>query len=438
MGSFRGPNEVLTPCPADFAAGTLVNIRISQAKQRDCFLYTLALDCQGRLVDRLRDTPGEVRILMNRFPRCPVLGSRAAFVFCAALLAGLLSMPVPVHADTEQDFLLFPSIEGFERFSDTDPANDGFSDHVMADFLYTLNTDRFRLLAEYFWSNKESELERLQAAWLIDDDTTLWAGRFHSVSNYWASEFHHGVYLQTTISRPGLDEWEDNSGPMPSHITGFEFDQQFMLQGDAGLRISLVAGLAPTFAGTQLVPFDLLDSNSGNESAFEARLIYQPELLSGSQIGFSAARNEIAVDSSSSPDLANLDNIRQVTVGVFVDWEWPKWHLLTNWVYFDIDMDYIGARVEDDFILAYVQAEFEASDKWTLFARTEFGFDEDDSPYLRLLPAFIAHRHMLGARWDFTDSQALTGEIADTSTQGDDFTHDNFKELRLQWSAVFP
>jgi hypothetical protein len=45
---------------------------------------------------------------------------------------------------------------------------------------------------------------------------------------------------------------------------------------------------------------------------------------------------------------------------------------------------------------------------------------------------------MIGVRWDFADSQAVTLEVADTSTQGDDFSHDDFKELRIQWSAVFP
>ena len=45
---------------------------------------------------------------------------------------------------------------------------------------------------------------------------------------------------------------------------------------------------------------------------------------------------------------------------------------------------------------------------------------------------------MVGIRWDFVDSQALTVEIADTSKQGDGDSHDHFKEFRLQWSAVFP
>jgi hypothetical protein len=73
-----------------------------------------------------------------------------------------------------------------------------------------------------------------------------------------------------------------------------------------------------------------------------------------------------------------------------------------------------------------------------LFGRAETSFGEDSSAYLQLLPAFIAHRLMIGARWDFADSHALTMEVADTSTQGDNLEHDSFKELRIQWSAVFP
>jgi hypothetical protein len=45
---------------------------------------------------------------------------------------------------------------------------------------------------------------------------------------------------------------------------------------------------------------------------------------------------------------------------------------------------------------------------------------------------------MLGVRWDIANSHALTMEIADTSTQGSNGNHDSFKELRFQWSAVFP
>jgi len=45
---------------------------------------------------------------------------------------------------------------------------------------------------------------------------------------------------------------------------------------------------------------------------------------------------------------------------------------------------------------------------------------------------------MLGARWDFAEQQALTFEVADTSQQADTAQHDSFKEIHIQWSAVFP
>jgi hypothetical protein len=94
--------------------------------------------------------------------------------------------------------------------------------------------------------------------------------------------------------------------------------------------------------------------------------------------------------------------------------------------------------VNDDFVLAYIQGEYQATDDWTIFGRTEFGLGEDESPYLQLLAAFIAHRNMIGVRWDFADSQGLTLEVADTAAQGDSVEHDSFKEIRIQWSAVFP
>jgi len=101
-------------------------------------------------------------------------------------------------------------------------------------------------------------------------------------------------------------------------------------------------------------------------------------------------------------------------------------------------MQYFDAPQKDEFISGYVQAEYRAAKDWTIFGRTENGINEDASAYLRLLPAFIAHRNMIGVRWDFANFQGLTVEIADTRAQGDDSTHINFREVRIQWSAVFP
>lgn len=342
------------------------------------------------------------------------------------------------RAESKHDMLVFLSADSFKTFSATDPALEGADYGATADFLYTFNSNRFRFLAEYIWTDEESEMERLKAAWEVNDQTMFWFGRFHAIANYWTTEYHHGQYMQTSISRPGLEEWEDESGPMPSHITGAWFEHEFDLAGQSAIDLGFTAGIAPKFEGEELVPFDILDPTSGHDLAVSARAVYQPDVLSMDRVGLTISHNDIAVESESSPSLADLNSIKQVTIGLFTSWHWQDWRLLANWVYFDMDLKYITGNVKDRFSLAYVQAEYEATKDWTVFGRVEFGHNEDDSLYLRLLPAVIAHRHMLGLRWDIADSHALTMEIADTSTQGMGANHDSFKEIRFQWSAVFP
>ena len=357
--------------------------------------------------------------------------------FKLVLLTTMVSSQL-VRAESRHDMLVFASLEGFEAFSASDPELEGFDRRATADFLYTYNSDRFRILAEYIWSDTESELERLQAAWQIDDQTMLWFGRFHAISNYWTTEYHHGQFMQTSISRPGLEEWEDESGPMPSHVTGLWLEHEYSVNDQSAINLGLVAGLAPKFDGQHLAPFDFLDPESGHDMTVSARVVYRPDVLSTNQIGLSLAHNDIAVVSDSNPNLTNLNSILQTTLGVFSDWEWDAWRLSGNWVYFDVEMQYGNGDVQDDFVLGYVQGEYEAAKNWTVFGRAEIGFGEDNSLYLQLLPSVIAHRNMLGVRWDFADSHALTMEVADTSTQGDNLVHESFKEFRLQWSAVFP
>jgi hypothetical protein len=353
------------------------------------------------------------------------------------LLAALWFSQV-ASADAQQDFLVFLSAAKTEKFSASDAALEDSSEHVTADFLYAYNSDRFRFLAEYIWSNSESELERLKAGWQFDEKTILWFGRFHAISNYWTTEYHHGQYMQTSISRPGVEQWEDESGPMPSHVTGLWLEKDLSSNANSALSLGLAAGLAPVFVGDQLEPFDFLEPESGQDLSVSARLVFRPDVFSAKQVGVALAHNDIAVVSESSAQLADLSAISQTTLGVFSNWRWRDWRLSTHWVYFDIDLKYFDGSVREDFVLGYVQGEYEATERWTLFGRVEIGFGEDGSQYLQLLPEVIAHRHMLGVRWDLAASHALTMELADTSTQGNESMHSSFKEFRLQWSAVFP
>jgi len=364
--------------------------------------------------------------------------SASRLLLASSLLLVAASWSSVARGDPQHDLLFFLSLEGIEKNAASDTEVDEFDHYSTADILYTFNDDKFGFLGEYILSNKESELERLQAGWHTSDSSTIWIGRFHAVSKFWTTEYHHGQFLQTSISRPGLENWEDDSGPMPSHITGLLVEHGLDIGDDASVGISFAAGLGPAFAKHELLPYDLLEGGSDHGQAVNFRVAYRPSPVSPNQIGLALAWNEIPVDSDSDPALATLNEIHQATVSLFADWSWQNWRLLTNWVYFNNGLHYVDGKQTDKFTSAYVQGEFKTANDWTIFGRSELSFGEDNSPYLQLLPAFTAHRHMLGVRWDFANVQSLTLEIADTSTEGSAGMHINFKEARLQWSAVFP
>lgn len=364
----------------------------------------------------------------SRARRLPALG-------CICLL-GLTSLPA--SADSRHDLLAFTSIDAFDSFSESSPAVDDSFVRPALDLLYTYSKDdRFRVLGEYLWSSHERELERFQVGWRFGNDTMFWLGRFHTNAKFWTSEYHHGQFLQTSITRPSIEEWEDESGPIPSHVSGVSIEHEFRRSDLSGIKLTASAGLAPKFIGEQLEPFDLLDPDSGHNLSLNFSLIYRPNVTSDNQFGALFGWNDIRVESQSHPNLADIDSIEQLTYGVFGDWSWSDWRVLASVIYLDNDIRYFDAVQNDSFAAGYLQLEYELDDDWTMFGRTDNGIGEDDSIYLRLLPAFVSHRHMLGVRWDLAAFHSLTLELADTSAQGENIGHDHFKEVRFQWSGVF-
>lgn len=359
------------------------------------------------------------------------------FFAVLAMATGSLSA-VDVRADGRSDWLLFPSVDALEVF-DKSTADVADSDlRAAADVLYSYSSNDFRVVGEYILSTDESELERLKVGWATSQRSMLWLGRFHTPASFWISEFHHGQYLQTSITRPSLEQWEDQSGAASSHITGLNFEMDFELDDEASLSFSIAGGLAPKFDDHELVPFDMLDPRSGHGLALAMRTSYRPKMFSPVQFGVLSSWNEINVVPRDNPELIGLDRINQLTAGVFVDAKWNDLRIITSVVYHDNQLRYVEENVTDDYVLAYLQPEYSLSEDIVIFGRVDIGDGEDDSIYLRFLPAFVSHRNMLGLRWDVGRYQSLTFEVADTSRQGEGSSHESFKEVRMQWSAVIP
>ena len=62
------------------------------------------------------------------------------------------------------------------------------------------------------------EVERLVVRYDANDRFKVSFGRYHTPINYWNTAFHHGQWLQTTISRPEMTQFGGSF--IPVHFIG--------------------------------------------------------------------------------------------------------------------------------------------------------------------------------------------------------------------------
>ena len=354
--------------------------------------------------------------------------------------AGLLGVFVSAAsvAETGHEFLFFPSVDGLYTFSESDSSVDESSANAALDLLYGYSGDRFRFLGEFLWSSDEAEFERLQAGIRVSENVSIWGGRFHSPAKFWTSEYHHGQYLQTSITRPALEEWEDDGGAAPAHISGLLLESDYQRGDESALAIAASFGYAPILEDGALETQELFKSASDHGLSLNLRVAYRPEFLGTTQFGLLAGWNEINVEQAAVPLPGEPSSIDQVMLGGFGDWYWDKLRLLASVVYYDNTLELPTQDVDDSHLRGYAQLEYGANDVVTVFGRIEGGIDQDDSAYLALIDSVITERYMLGARWDVAEHHALTVEIANTTLGASPSGSRDFNEVRLQWSAVYP
>ena len=356
----------------------------------------------------------------------------------ALVLAATVIVAPAVSAQPQHELLFFPSVDGLEVYDQSPP--DTMDSHLRAsaDVLYSYSGERFRMLGEYLLSTDESELERLQFGWTLSNRSMLWLGRVHSPASFWVSEFHHGQYLQTSITRPALEEWEDDGGATPAHISGLLLESDHQRSDESAIGLAASVGYAPILEDGGLETHHLFESSSAHGLSVNFRVAYRPEFLGSTQFGLLGGWNEINVEQAAVPLPGDPSSIDQAMLGAFGDWYWDNLRLLASVVYFDITVELPSQDVDDSYLLGYAQLEYEANNVVTVFGRVEGGIDQDDSAYLALFEAFITERYMLGARWDVAQYHSLTFEIADTTFGAAPGGSQDFNEYRLQWSAVFP
>src|SRR5215510_12226048 len=158
------------------------------------------------------------------------------------LALALLSVEVTAARaqDTQHDLLVFGSAE-VARVGAVDSDLVNFDpEKIAADVLFSMQHDSFKVFGEYLLTNHESDLERFQLGWEPSERQVVWLGRFHQASSVWNHVHHHGQFLQTSVTRPASEEWEDEGGIIPQHFVGLLWEASWR----NGLHTAFGGGIA--------------------------------------------------------------------------------------------------------------------------------------------------------------------------------------------------
>jgi hypothetical protein len=340
------------------------------------------------------------------------------------------------HEHTSNEFEVFVATEAFHGSGQTRAGDD--DTWFDADVVFGLTQHQFRVFGEYYITPHERDLERLQFGFEFVPETVLWIGRFHQPASAWNTEHHHGRYLQTAITRPFIERWEDQQGLIPQHITGALFESRRPIGQEAAIQISGGAGAGPSLTHDELEPISLIDNNPGEHRlSLTGRVAYLPEYVGTSSFGVLYGHDHI---DTSSLFVLNALNARSAILsiyGVFVDWNSEPWRIIGANYYVDVALDQIARN--ESFISGYLQVERQLPHQLTLFGRVEDSARMQESKYVALFDNhdgdidIALRRNALGLRWDFFRRQALTIELSHV-----DSLQQQANEVRLQWSAVVP
>ena len=354
----------------------------------------------------------------NKYSVLPLFQILNILLFCFLYLQ-------PVSAE----FLLFGDIMAFVR---SDPKSDKELDNndvlPNATLFYSGEIGKTRLLAEYTVDDQKTHLGRAKLGWDLADTHTVWLGRLHNPGSYWRSQNHHGAYLQATISRPALSEFEASGGILPAHMSGVLFDGTYT-QGEGSWRYLLGAGFGPRLSSSGLVaPKIIAGSRGEHDSSLAFRTGWSPDSIFTNELGFFISRNHLA------SDFGGVKEVEQFYGGFYINWEIDRLSIISETYYISNEIHQRSSTVRDSFSNAYFQMGYQFSERWRINGRIEQSWGSEGDAYLSLFSNFAYQRRILALRYDFTHQQALKFELERAHQQ----SNHSYNQGSIQWSIVFP
>lgn len=260
-------------------------------------------------------------------------------------------------------------------------------------------SDSFAVFGEFSATARDSEysieIERLIVKYEFSDRYKLSAGRYHTPIGYWNYAYHHGAWLQTTITRPEVVKF--GSSIVPIHFVGI------LLEGNlpsAGLGLGYKAGFGNGRHDNIVRAGDAGDTNG--DKAWMLQLTSRPQKLYGLDLGIGYYSDEISLPLGQA--------VEERTASAYAVWNDRSSEVIFE--YLDSRHELEGAGDSGDVNAWYVQFAYRLPgdrNSWKPYARLEHTDVEDSDPLLGLL-GLDYEAGIFGVRWDFNPYAALKAE----------------------------
>jgi len=356
---------------------------------------------------------------LNVFQMCVYAFSLSAFSF---------------SADVGAMELVFIDLIALDRnIKQEETSNLESSDFIpRATLFYSNQFGSTKVLAEFAANSNHSHFGRLKIGWDLSPTDTVWVGRTHNPSSYWRGQYHHGGWLQPSISRPALSEFEVPGGIIPAHSTGILYEGGAAASNQTGLAYVASYGYTATLDENGLELPNIIDTKrSSDNTSLAFKLSYHFEAFTGgNEIGLMGSSNHI-----SGKDGIIIEN-EQLLLGAFANWYFSDLHMISELYLINNDMTNQSSVINgtDEFYNGYIIADYGLNDDWSIYSRFENTKDEEGSLYLNNFLNFVTKRSLVGVRYSINRSQIVKFEIEDSET----FSGDEYQQIAVQWSFVYP
>ncbi|MEI8159105.1 MAG: hypothetical protein WCH60_19780 [Burkholderiales bacterium] len=279
-----------------------------------------------------------------------------------------------------------------------------------------------------------TDLERLQLGYVVNDNLTLWAGRFHTPYGYWNTAFHHGAQIQTSITRPRMIAFEDQGGILPSHTVGAWATGKFDT-GVGRLNYDVFAGNSDSMRDGTL-DYNASGYNNGTP-AMGFNLGLSPKAVPGLTVGLHAVSEKI--NSYDALDTLNGETTMQVA-GAYAFYESDNLELIAEYYNFN-NQDHFGKTGTHNSTAGFVQAGYQVANRLTAFARYEKADLNQADPYFNLMNLGATqfgksyHQSTVGLRYDLDPRSALKLQLEQITDEGN--ANQTVNWLRAQYSVRF-